>query len=321
MGKRMDDKFELRGHMIPNRICVPAMHMACANPDGTASARNIAHYRKLAAGGAGLIIQEATCVAPDGILRPKQLGCWSDAQIPGLRQIAQAVHEAGGVIVAQIHHAGLIGYCTQVGPSAYPAAVGEKATRALTAQEIDALIEAFAAGAERIYRAGYDGVELHGCHSYLISQFFNRRVNRRTDRYADAMQFVKPILERIRARVPEQFLLGIRLGAYEPELADGIAHARALDAAGVDFLDISYGFDAQAQPECPPDWPYADVIWAAGEIKKQVSVPVFAVYGIRTAQAATDVLARTDVDMVDVGRAHLANAAWASEALAWCAAH
>ena len=131
-----------------------------------------------------------------------------------------------------------------------------------------------------------------------MCQFFNRRVNRRSDEYGrEPERFALEILTGIRALTPKSFIIGIRLGAFEPALADGIAHAKALEEAGIDFLDISYGFQGMDEPEKPEDFPYRDVIYGAAEIKKQVHVPVFAVYGIQSPQMAEDILMRTGVEM------------------------
>ena len=124
------------------------------------------------------------------------------------------------------------------------------------------------------------------------------------------------ILEGIRKTVPEDFVVGIRLGAFEPTLEDGIRHAKILEQHGIDFLDISYGFTEEQETEKPAGFPYKDIVYAAGEIKKQVSVPVFAVNGIRTPEDARGALELTQVDMIDVGRGSLANSNWAADALA-----
>ncbi len=121
------------------------------------------------------------------------------------------------------------------------------------------------------------------------------------------------ILEKIKEAVPKEFIVGIRLGAFEPALADGIRHAKLLEEHGIDFLDISYGFSGEDEPGAPKDF-VKDVIHAAGEIKKHVSVPVFAVNSITDARMAEDILERTGVDMADIGRGVLVNYNWAIDA-------
>ncbi len=321
MSKQLKDSFFIRNTRIRNRICVPPM--VCyhwTDESGVVSDRHVAHYREIAEGGAGLIIQEATCITKEGRLADSQLGIWDDSQIDGLRRITHAVHEAGCPIFVQIHHAGIVGIAQQAYcPDAYTLH-GEGADKVgvrMSLEDIARIQQAFVDAARRAYEAGYDGVELHGCHRYLMCQFLNSRVNRRDDRYgAHPEQFIYEIMDGIRKVVPEDFVVGIRLGGFEPTLTDAIAHAKGLEAHGIDFLDISYGFSEESEPEKPADFPYKDIIYAAGEIKMNCSVPVFAVNGIRVPEDARGVLTATDVDMVDIGRSTLVNPSWAADALA-----
>ena len=164
-------------------------------------------------------------------------------------------------------------------------------------------------------KAGYDGVELHGCHGYLISQFLSKLVNRREDRWGEEEAFVLEAYKRVRAAVPEDFIVGVRLAAFEPNIEDGMRHAKVLDDAGVDFLDISYGFGPRPENVVPEGWKYSNAVWGAAQIKKIVSVPVFAVDNICTPEEAAGILEETDVDMVDIGRSMLTDYAWANHAL------
>lgn len=317
--KKLNDSFQIRNTRIKNRICLPPMVVCTSDDSGLTPQKTVDRYRSFARGGAGLLIQEATCVTKEGRLAIRQLGIWEDAQIPGLKQITDAVHAEGGVIVVQIHHAGVVGisedpYC----PSAYEFDKDGKHIigHEMSPAEVEGVRDAFIAAAKRAELAGYDGVELHGCHSYLLSQFMNSRVNKRSDRYAQPMCVVKEIVEGIRAATSPDFICGIRLGAFEPALTDGIAHAKELEAMGIDFIDVSYGFDREADPICPSDFPYKDIIYAAGEIKKAVNVPVFAVNTIDTPAIAKGVLELTDVDMVDIGKSMMVDPDWANKALA-----
>lgn len=302
---------------LKNRICIPPMVLY--GPKGPeATETHVAHYRALAQGGPGLIIQEATCVSPEGRLSPGQLGIWSDGQIPGLRAIAEAVHQAGCPIFVQLHHGGLVSVGERhLCPSPYTLhlAQGERTGTEMTREEIHRVREDFIAAARRCRQAGYDGVELHGCHGYLLCQFLNLRVNRREDEYGEPTRLLREIIEGIRSVTTRDFVLGVRLGAFEPDLAAGIAHAKALEAAGAEFLDISYGFSGEMETDAPGDPALPDVIRGAGEIRRQVSVPVFAVNGIRTPAQAEYVLEQTRVDMVDIGRSALVDPSWPRKAL------
>lgn len=317
------EPLKLGGKTVKNRICVPPMVCMSKNDTtGTVTPWTVGHYGAIAKGGHGLVIVEATCVNPDeGKLSKTQLGLWSDDQIEGHRAIAAAISAEGAVALVQIHHAGVVGVSENlVCPSAY--SYTDKNGRLhegkeLSLSDIQRIQGEFIAAAVRAHKAGYDGIELHGCHNYLICQFLNSRVNRRTDVYGtNPALFVKEIYDGIRAAVGADFIIGIRMGVFEPTLEDGIAHARAMEAIGLDFLNLSYGFGAESEPHCPADFPYKDVIWGAGQIKAQVSVPVFAVYGIQNAAQAQGILEATGVDMVCVGRGVLVNYNWAADCMA-----
>lgn len=302
-----------------NRICIPPMVLyGHAGDDGQVTGAHVAHYGRLAEGGAGLIIQEATCVTKGGRLRGDQLGIWSDDQVPGLRRITETVHRSGCPIFIQLHHAGVVGVGPEhLCPDSYVftgkdgPVTGEKMTLAQIAEVREAFIQA----GRRAYLAGYDGVELHGCHSYLLCQFLNRRVNQREDVYGQKpLRLVTEILEGIRAATSTEFVIGIRLGGFEPALADGVAHAEALADHGVEFIDVSYGFTGEMDTSAPGNPSLPDTIRAAEAIQRAVDVPVFAVGGIRLPEDAARVLRETGVAMVDVGRSALVDPAWPNKA-------
>jgi 2,4-dienoyl-CoA reductase-like NADH-dependent reductase (Old Yellow Enzyme family) len=317
--KQLFQPLKIRNLTVRNRIAVPPMVVQNWSDDsGIVTTRQVDHYQEIAKGGAGLIIQEGTCVEKNGRLADTQLGIWDDGQIQGLKRITDAVHQYHTPIFVQIHHAGVFGFmentvcpsdiiCTYKGK--------EKHARALTLEELHRIQQSFVDAAERAVQAGYDGVEIHACHNYLISQFYNTLVNKRTDAYGEQPSlFLLEIIRKIRRRVPEPFVIGVRLGGFEPTLEDSIAHGVELDKNGIDFLNISYGFEQRSQPIKPKDYPFSDRIYSAQEIRKKVSIPVFAVGGIASAEQAEDILKKTDVDMVDIGRGTLVNPNWANDA-------
>jgi 2,4-dienoyl-CoA reductase-like NADH-dependent reductase (Old Yellow Enzyme family) len=309
--KTLSDPVQLGSITTRNRICVPPMVLyGHAGPEGLVTSAHIAHYRRLAQGGAGLIIQEATCISPEGRLREDQLGIWSDHQIPGLSAIAEAIHQESCPIFLQLHHAGIVGLGEDcLCPDAYVLHRNgqEKQGRKMTLEDVCRIRDAFIAGAVRAEQAGYDGVELHGCHSYLLCQFLNPRVNRREDRYGDPTELILEILRGIRERT--SLVVGIRLGALEPSLQDGLRHAVALSEA--DFLDLSFGFAWEMDEPAA-----AEVLHrATGAIKAQVDVPVFAVNSIRTPAQAEQVLRETQADMIDIGRSCLVDPDWPRKTL------
>ena len=312
----IEQSFKIKDIDIKNRICVPPLVIdAFGDENGFVTQAKIKHYKDMAAGGPGLVIQEATAVTQEGRLSFKQIAIWDDKYIDGLKKITEAVHACGVPIFVQIHHAGVSGVNDRLlCPSAYTLRgnTGVEMTR----EEIIDIEQAFIDAARRAHEAGYDGVELHGCHSYLICQFLNGRVNKRTDEYGqDKTLFAKRIIAGIKKVVPASFVVGVRVGAFEPTLEDALANAKELEAAGCDFFDVSYGFSKEHEPFAPQGSTVKDVIFAAGEIKKACKIPVFAVNGINSPEVAEHVLAATGVDMVDIGRGVLVDYNWANKAL------
>ena len=317
--KKLFSEFSIKNVQIKNRICVPPMVVPFAN-NGFVTPENVERYKQLAQGGAGLIIQEATCINKNGLLAEKQIGIWSDEHIEGLKSIVDTAHKENCAIFVQIHHAGVTGISEDpLCPSAYEYKTlsGSVIGHEMTLEDIKSIQNDFIEAARRAYEAGYDGIELHGCHGYLISQFLNKRVNKRTDEYGSSPEkFVSEILTGIRNVTPEEFVVGIRLGGFEPTIEDGLRYAKILEANGIDFLDVSYGFFSEQELNVKDDYKYSQPVYAAEKIKGEVSIPVFAVYGINSAELADEILNETKVDIVDIARGTLINPNWANDAKA-----
>lgn len=314
---KLFSEFNIKNIRMKNRICIPPMVIGFSN-DGSVTPENVERYRKLAKGGAGLIIQEATCVNSNGKLSKNQLGIWKDDQIEGLKSIVDAVHKENCPIFIQIHHAGVVGISENpICPSAYEYKNLDKTVvgREMSIDDIKSIQNDYVEAARRAYKAGYDGIELHGCHGYLISQFLNKNVNKRTDEYGtNPEKFVIEILEDIRKVTPKEFVVGIRLGGFEPTIEDGLHYAKILDKNGVDFLDISYGFFSEQEMYVGEGYKFSNAVYVAEKIKKEVSAPVFAVNGIYSAETAENILNETNVDMVDIAKGALINPNWANDA-------
>jgi len=290
-----------------------------AGDDGCVSDRHVSHYRDIAAGGQGLIVQEATCVSYEGRWVTSQLGIWSDQHIEGLRRITDAVHEANGKIFIQLHHAGARCWHDPVGPgvcSALRGFNGPQTSRALPADEIAAIVRAFGEAAVRAVESGYDGIEIHGAHGYLISSFLNSELNRREDAYGqDRALLSREVLSAVRNAVGPDVIVGFRIGGFEPDFNTGMENALSLAAMGADFLDISFGCDPQtADP--PAGFPYPPPFYAAMRVKECVDIPVFGVQHVTGPGLAGEILNYTDIDMIDIGRGVLINPSWANDALA-----
>lgn len=312
--EKLKERVKIGSLWTKNRIAVPPM--VCfhwSDDNGHVTDRNLQHYHDIAAGGAGLIIGEATAVTKRGRLHATELGLWEDAQIEGWKRLADTVHQFDVPFLVQLLHAGVAGIDKNSDcPSDYilksPNGEQRSAGSEMSPARIREIIDAYVQAAGRAQRAGLDGIELHGCHSYLICQFFNRNVNRREDIYGQFREtFAVEILEGIRETCGENFAAGIRLGAFEPALEDGIQNALSLKGKA-DFLDIAYGFAGESMPCKPEGYPYSPAIYGAREIKKQMpEMPIFGVDGITDGDMAENALQDTGLDMIDVGRGFLVN--------------
>ena len=251
-----------RGTAMPNRFMLAPLTNTQSHPDGTLSSEEHRWLTMRAEGGFGVTTTAAAHVQRAGQGFPGQLGVFSDEQLPGLTALAEDIHAAGSVSLAQLHHAGnrspvdLIG-TTPVCPSDDP----KHGARGMTADEVQSTITAFATAAARAERAGFDGVELHGAHGYLICQFLSSTLNRRTDEYGGSLEnrsrFLFDILQAARAATGPEFIIGVRLsperfGMRIDEIRE--VSQRLIDTGQVDFLDLSL-WDCTKEPEEARDRP------------------------------------------------------------------
>ena len=310
----LNDPLRIGSITVKNRIAIPPM--VCfdwVGEDGLVSENHIAHYERLARGGAGLIIVEATAVTKEGRLHETELGLWEDGQIPGMKRIADAIHVGGAKAFIQLVHAGGNGVSD---PAMAPSDMLYRENirgREMTEGQMLSVRRAFVAAALRAKRAGFDGVELHGCHGYLISCFCSTVRNRRTDAYGqDRTLFARQTLADVRTACGPEYTVGIRLAAFEPRLEDGLRNAKAI-APLCDFLDISYGADCEA--EKPEGFPCSAAVYGAQRVKQLVpDKPVFGVDGINSRQDVLNALSG-GIDMVDCGRVSLVDPAFAEHIL------
>lgn len=306
---------KIKNTEIKNRIALPPM--VCfnfADENGFVSEKNISYYEKMAKGGSGLIIVEATCINEKGRLSKDQLGIWSDEYIEGLRKIVDVCHDNGAKVFIQIHHAGLrvsksINEDT-ISSSDYDD--GKVKARAMTIDEIHSVQQDFLDAALRAEKAGFDGIELHGAHSYLMTQFFSSKVNKRTDEYGgnleNRMRIATEVINMIKAKVDPNFIIGIRMGCNEDGLDNSIQMAKKFEEIGLDYLHISTGFDnSSIDIELPSDFPCNWIVYGGCKIKEQVNIPVITVNGIKTEAQISYILDNNLADFVAVGRGQLAD--------------
>ncbi|HHY15468.1 MAG TPA: NADPH dehydrogenase NamA [Firmicutes bacterium] len=310
--------YELKGITIPNRIVMPAMCQYTATEDGLAVDWHLIHYGSRAVGGVGLIILEATAVEKRGRLSNHDLGVWDDDQIEGLREIANFCRARGSVVGIQIAHAGRKAWGEDlVAPSAIP--FPKRAVpKALTIAEIRTVVENWRQGARRANKAGFDLLEVHAAHGYLIHEFLSPLSNRRTDEYGGTFEKRLHLLLEIVAAVQEEWprekLLAVRLSAVDfldggLTLADTVKIGGRLKEAGVDLIDVSSGGLLPAEIELYPGYqvPYA------AAVKKEVRIPTIAVGLITGAELVREIVANERADFVALGRELLRNPYWVLE--------
>ena len=242
---------------IKNRIVMPAMGCSLAEASGEAGERMIRYYAERARGGAGLIITEITRIDDEtGVGTPNQLSVTNTHMVAQLSRLAEAVHAYGTKIFVQLHHPGnqtpsrLIGGRQPVSASDVTCRVIGEQPRALSTEEVEAMVKKFVTGAVIAQKAGIDGVEIHGAHGYLVSQFLSPYTNKREDKYGGSfegrMRFVTEIIKGIQAYCGPKFPISVRINGndYLPgglEDEDGIRVARYLEALGVQAINVSCG--------------------------------------------------------------------------------
>lgn len=313
---------------VKNRIVYPAMVTDYATfEDGSVTERLKDYYMARAEGGAGLIIVEATTPDQFGKLLPFQTGIWDDKHIPGWRDLVSAVHAHGAKIAIQICHAGRQGMSalnagrTPVAPSPLPCPYLREIPHELTIEEIEELVDKFAAAARRAAEAGFDAVEIHGTHGYLLAQFMSPFTNRRTDAYGGSLEgrlkMPVEIISRVRKELGPDYPLLFRIASYEgpphgtPDgrtVAETPLVARLLVEAGLDCIDISAGSYAAAYLIIPPSYfPVAFNVVGTEAVKRAVGVPVIIAGRINDPLIAEQILEEDKADLIAMGRALIAD--------------
>ncbi|MEA3470193.1 MAG: NADH:flavin oxidoreductase, partial [Thermodesulfobacteriota bacterium] len=215
---------KIRKMEISNRVVMPPMGTLLGNPDGTVSEAVIAYLKRRAEGGPGLIMTEIVGVHPNGLSINTQLSAFDDRFIPGLKRLVDVAHERDIKIAMQIHHAGresffMLAEGKAIGPSAIPSLIYGMPPREMTEEDIGEIIKAFGSAARRAREAGFDAVEIHGAHGYLLTQFLSELSNQRNDRYGGNMKnrarFITEILAEVRKEVGEDFPVSLRLSVDE----------------------------------------------------------------------------------------------------------
>lgn len=321
---------------LSNRIVIPPMCQYSAT-DGVATEWHRIHVGSLALSGAGLFIMEATAVAPEGRITPDCLGLWRDDQAEALAAVVSAVKAYSNIRLGiQLSHAGRKAGShsprtgksgplgtdeawATIGPSAVPVSPRWPTPAPMTEEDMDRVVAQHVAAAARAVRAGFELIELHGAHGYLLSSFLSPLANRRSDAYGggyDARaRFPLRVFEAVRSAVPRDVAVGVRLngtdwadGGITPE--EACLFARDLEARGADYVHISAGGNVRGDIPLGPGYQ----IPPAELIRSHVRIPVIGVGLINDPHLANDLVGRGSVDLVGIGRGHLHHPHWAWDA-------
>ncbi|AHG78380.1 NADPH dehydrogenase [Mannheimia varigena USDA-ARS-USMARC-1312] len=321
--RKLFTPFTIKNLELKNRVVMPPMCQYSAT-DGVPNDWHFVHYTSRAIGGVGLIIVEMTNVAPNGRISPNCLGLWNDEQEVQFKRIVDSVHAHGSKIGIQIAHAGRK---AQDEPNAVaPSAIhyGELdyagqnliTPRELTTEEVKELVVAFQNSVKRAVAAGFDTIELHAAHGYLIHQFYSPKSNKRTDEYGkDPMLFGEQVIKAAKEVMPADMPLIVRISAQEYgkdgfDSDYGVKVAKRFAEAGADMLDISGGGDGVLHAGNHPEFYAGYQVSLAEKVKKATGLPVIAVGMLDEPAVADHVLGLENADLVAVGRALLRDPYW-----------
>jgi 2,4-dienoyl-CoA reductase-like NADH-dependent reductase (Old Yellow Enzyme family)/thioredoxin reductase len=314
---------DIRGLRLENRVVMPPMGTNLGARDGTVSDELVAYMKRRADAAPGLIIAEIAAVHESGALINTELGIHDDRFIPGLARLARTIHDGGARAAIQLHHGGRecffhLSEGKALGPSAVPSLIYGVAPREMGIDDLRMIREAFGAAAVRAREAGFDMVEIHAAHGYLLCQFLSPLANRRQDEYGSTMEnrarFVREVIAEVRQRVGDGFPISVRLsvdesirGGYTPE--DILPVIPGFVAAGADVIHASlgtYGSPAGVT-SAPVEFEPGFNAWRARKVKEVVRVPVITVGRFTDPALADAVIARGDADLVSFGRQFLAD--------------
>jgi 2,4-dienoyl-CoA reductase-like NADH-dependent reductase (Old Yellow Enzyme family) len=316
------DQTEINGLVLKNRLVRSATWEGLATPQGACTDQLVDFVSRLADGGMGLIISSFTYVLEGGRGLPKQAGLDRDDYVPGHRKLTSAVHERGGKIALQLMHAGAqtrakwIEGHTALAPSAIEDPTYKTLPRELTLEDIDELVEAFGQSAGRGVEAGYDAIELHGAHGYLLNQFVSPLRNRRTDRYGGSVEnrarFVCQVYQRVRDEVGPHFPVMIKVNCDDfvpggTGLADWLYLAKRLAQLGIDAIEVSGGTPASGKRTpnrtgIGKEKNEAYFLPQARRIREAVDVPLILVGGLRSPRVMERILSEGTTDYFSMSR-------------------
>lgn len=247
------DQIKVKSYTLKNKIVMAPMCMYQSDDTGVVKDFHKTHYMFHAMGGVSLVMVEATSVLPNGRISLNDLGIWSDDHIKGLSEVVSLIHQGGSLASIQINHAGRKTRADHpVGPSSIAYSDADVVPKEMTQEDIQTMIQAFQDAAKRADLAGFDGLEIHGAHGYLLSQFMSPISNQRSDRYGQPHMLLKEVIEAVQVVWPKEKILTLRISAteYHPDgfdVEDVIEILKRVDIKALDFIHVSSGGNIRPQ--------------------------------------------------------------------------
>ena len=312
------EEFSLKNLKLRNRIVMPPMCMYSADDDGKANSWHFTHYETRSIGGVGMIIVEATAVEKRGRISANDLGIWDDEHVEGLSEISSRIKKHGSFSCIQLAHAGR--KCDApdmdvIAPSSIAFSDKYMIPREMNNTDIDQVVESFASAAARALKAGFDAIEVHAAHGYLLNEFISPLTNRRNDQYGGDVEnrsrLLYRVIEKIREIWPEEKALVLRVSAYEysedgnsPE--DIAAIINKVKHLGVDLVNVSSGGVILSDVDAYPGYQtkFAEIV------ADKTGLPVVSGGLLSDANHIDDVLSTGNIQLVFLGRELLRNPYW-----------
>jgi len=310
-------EFNIKDLKLKNRIVMPSMCMYSSDDNGMVKDFHVLHYVTRAIGGTGLIVIEATAVEKRGRISGNDLGIWNDDHIEGLKEIVDSVHKYGAKIGIQLAHAGRKNETGEdvIGPSPIGFNLKYDKPREMTIEDIDAVILSFQKAAERAVKAGFDYIEIHGAHGYLINEFLSSLTNTRNDKYGGGLEgrskFLKKIVKSVREVWEDEKPLGIRISAYEYDkygnkVEDLSFIINLIKDCGVDIINVSSGGVIDKKIDAYPGYQ----VNFGTQIKNMTGLPVMVGGLLEHYHMINEIIRNNRGDLVYMGRELLRNPYW-----------
>jgi len=322
----LKEEIYIGNHKLNNRIVMPPMATSKSTPEGFITPELINWYKQTAVAGTGLIITEHAYISDEGKASPNQVSVSKEEDIEGLRKLADEIHNCSDTkIIVQINHAGSLAKpdaseTAVIGPSAvvHPRRKDGMMPKEMNTDEIEKVIYDFVQAAKRVQEAGFDGVEIHGAHGYLLNQFYSPITNKRTDAYGGSLENrIKihcQILDAVRKKTGNDFIISIRLGGVDyleggSTVEDAVKASVLFEKHSADIISVTGGLRGYINPNDSAPGYFKDM---SVPIKQAVKIPVLLTGGINTPEEAEALLKEGCADLIGIGRAMLKDPEWSS---------